>query len=345
MQAGGNILIGNPESIDVHVSWFPQNAAVELCAFVLNGDDKVNDDAGFISAGQPCVSHGFLSLDTGTERHPHFRVRSAEIPLNVKKIVFAATTAASFNSLFELNIEIKDVATFTPSLDAMQSLILGELYLHEQRWKFRAVGQGFNQGLSALADRYGVNVSNCLSRGLELAPGNQNLPLQSPGPSVTQVAEVLPPAPREFTKLQLAVEMVKEMSWGWIFTSFWVFVVLELILGGVIGKMVLGRFVPHMLSHMLEALLVLSSFFIGGAVVGIISPKVRIIEPAIAAFMSVILTLSLSFFSPYSFMSFTWNKVFFGGGFAFVLAFLGAHLGEKISAKMGNKHSQEIFKK
>ena len=38
------------------------------------------------------------------------------------------------------------------------ALIFGEIYRHNGIWKFRAVGQGFANGLYALCKQYGVNV-------------------------------------------------------------------------------------------------------------------------------------------------------------------------------------------
>jgi len=42
-------------------------------------------------------------------------------------------------------------------------------------------------------------------------------------------------------------------------------------------------------------------------------------------------------------MGFTWAKVVIGGGTAFFLACFGAYIGEKISARMGNKNSRDYF--
>jgi hypothetical protein len=41
-----------------------------------------------------------------------------------------------------------------------RALILGELYRYQGAWKFRAVGQGYNNGLDALATSFGVNIQN-----------------------------------------------------------------------------------------------------------------------------------------------------------------------------------------
>ena len=37
-------------------------------------------------------------------------------------------------------------------------MIFGELYRHNDEWKFKAVGQGFAGGLGALASNHGVNI-------------------------------------------------------------------------------------------------------------------------------------------------------------------------------------------
>lgn len=377
LQAGGNVVIDNPDSIDVLISWLPQNAALDVCAFVLNANHKVRNDDDFIFYNQPQAKGDFLRLMKDKNQRPYFQVELAKIPPQVEKIVFAATSNGSLATLFDLTIEVANLATFTPALEAMQSLVLGEIYLHKGQWKFRAVGQGFKQGLDALANHYGVtvdvdNADNNLAAPIETVAmpkqnstaipkssvikigheadiqppaAGQNLTRtdDSPVVKIEREFDTLPPAHPHLSTLQISVKMLRELSWTWVFSSFGVFIVLELLLGGVIGGMVMGRFLPHFLTYQIEVLLILSSFFIGGAIVGLISPTVRVLEPALAAFGSVLLTFCISFFSPYHFMSFSWTKVIIGGGIAFALALFGARFGEIISARMGNKNSQEIF--
>lgn len=38
------------------------------------------------------------------------------------------------------------------------AMIFGELYRHNGEWKFRAVGQGYNGGLRAMCQQYGINI-------------------------------------------------------------------------------------------------------------------------------------------------------------------------------------------
>ena len=117
----------------------------------------------------------------------------------------------------------------------------------------------------------------------------------------------------------------------WVLASTAIFVAVELFLGGLIGNLVVGTFMSLNLRFLLQGLLNLISFFIGGFIIGLISPGIRIFEPALGAFLSVALMLCLSFFTPYSFIQFSMTKMLIGGAIAFFLALTGARVGEKIA--------------
>ena len=118
----------------------------------------------------------------------------------------------------------------------------------------------------------------------------------------------------------------------WI--SFITFIFIEILLGVFIGKMILGKFVSIHLNFMIQGLLNLLSYFIGGIIIGFISPGIRRYEPAMGAFLSVALMLILTFFTPYSFLQFSLTKLLIGGLIAFMLALTGSSIGERLS---GNK--------
>ena len=40
------------------------------------------------------------------------------------------------------------------------AMVFGELYRHGSEWKFRAVGQGYRDGLAGIARHYGVDVDD-----------------------------------------------------------------------------------------------------------------------------------------------------------------------------------------
>ena len=54
-----------------------------------------------------------------------------------------------------------EIARYDLSEDASTetAMIFGEVYRHNNEWKFRAVGQGFAGGLAPLATHYGVSIA------------------------------------------------------------------------------------------------------------------------------------------------------------------------------------------
>ena len=117
----------------------------------------------------------------------------------------------------------------------------------------------------------------------------------------------------------------------WMLASMAIFIGIELLLGGIVGQIVVGRFMSLSLRFMLQGLLNVVSFFIGGFIIGVISPGLRIREPATGAFLSVALMLILSIFTSYSFIRFSLTKMIIGGIVAFCLALTGAKIGEKVT--------------
>ncbi len=119
----------------------------------------------------------------------------------------------------------------------------------------------------------------------------------------------------------------------WMILSMIIFITTEIILGGFIGKVVVGKYLSISLRFFIQGLLNLLSYFLGGFVIGAISPGIRIYEPAAGAFLSVAAMLCMSFFTPYSFIHFSLQKMIIGGVIAFFLALYGARLGEKLTNK------------
>jgi Na+/H+-dicarboxylate symporter len=121
-------------------------------------------------------------------------------------------------------------------------------------------------------------------------------------------------------------------KWMWI--SFSTFIVIEILLGVFLGQFIVGKYLSIHLNFLMQGLLNLLSYFIGGIIIGFISPGIRKYEPAVGALLSVATMLILTFFTPYSFLHFSFTKLVVGGIIAFFLALSGAKIGERFS---GNK--------
>ena len=95
-----------------------------------------------------------------------------KIPANVQKIVFtvsiydAETRRQNFGMVSQAFIRVLNNATrneitkYDLSEDASveTAMIFGEVYRHNDEWKFRAVGQGFAGGFAQLVSSFGVQV-------------------------------------------------------------------------------------------------------------------------------------------------------------------------------------------
>lgn len=114
------------------------------------------------------------------------------------------------------------------------------------------------------------------------------------------------------------------------------FVASELVLGGLLGEYVVGRYTSLSLSFVIQGLLHLTSFFVGGFVIGVVSPGVRVLEPAAGAALTIVLMMSLTWLTPYTFIGMQPVKLALGGALAFVVALAGAKLGERVT---GNRVS------
>ena len=91
----------------------------------------------------------------------------------------------------------------------------------------------------------------------------------------------------------------------WVVLSLIIFIAVEILLGGIIGPFVVGRFVSRPLYLKLEVILMLGSYFFGGLIIGLLSPGIRVLEPAIGAALAVIFTWLYSFFTPIRFYGFS----------------------------------------
>jgi len=100
------------------------------------------------------------------------KVNLASVPVEVDKIVFpvsiydGGTRGQSFGQVRNAFIRVvnqagnTEITRYDLSEDASTetAMVFGELYRSGSDWKFRAVGQGYADGLSGIARDFGVNV-------------------------------------------------------------------------------------------------------------------------------------------------------------------------------------------
>jgi tellurium resistance protein TerD len=157
-----------------------EGAAFDLDAsvFMVNEQGKTRSDSDFIFynnrvSGCQSVEHlGDNLTGEGDGDDELVKVSLEKVPADVSKLVVgvtiheAETRKQNFgmvNSAFIRVINQADnaeIARFdlTEDMSTETAMIFGEVYRHNNEWKFRAIGQGFSGGLKAMAKNFGVNI-------------------------------------------------------------------------------------------------------------------------------------------------------------------------------------------
>ncbi|MFD3701616.1 exonuclease domain-containing protein [Nocardia sp. NPDC058658] len=151
----------------LRATWSQLSAAtVDLVAFLVGSDERVNDSDDFVFYNQPERQGAKLSEDGPNEQS--ITVDLDDLPEHCTRIVLAAALDGADLTFGDVGAIELDVASGTESsaavratLDAAtveRTLLLAELYLRGEDWRLRAVGQGYETDLAELARRYGVEV-------------------------------------------------------------------------------------------------------------------------------------------------------------------------------------------
>lgn len=176
---------GNPglKKIIVGLGWdvnaFDSGASFDLdaSAFLTNGSGKCPTEKEFIFYGNLEHSSGSVKhmgdnlTGDGAGDDEQIKVDLSLIPNNVEKVAFAVTIydaenrRQNFGQVSNAYCRIVDDSTGTElirydleedfSIETV--VVVGELYKHNGEWKFNAIGSGFQGGLAALCNHYGID--------------------------------------------------------------------------------------------------------------------------------------------------------------------------------------------
>lgn len=140
--------------------------------FMLNKDGFVNNDNWFLFYNQLNSPDRSVQLMESTNNKSQIvNIDLLKISSFVSKILFIATITEDNPNMYALNnIDSvvfslfnsvnKEIICFPIDLKNINtiSLLIGEFYLYNGVWKFKAIGEGINEDLYKLCMRYGVNV-------------------------------------------------------------------------------------------------------------------------------------------------------------------------------------------
>ncbi|MCI8808946.1 MAG: TerD family protein [Oscillibacter sp.] len=151
---------------------------LDAAAFLLSGAGKVASDADFVFYGN--LKHASGSVEhlgdnltgAGEGDDEQIKVDLSAVPASVEKIDFTVTIYEAeerhqnFGQVSNAFIRVVDEATGTELIrydlgedfSIETAVVVGEIYRNNGEWKFNAIGSGFQGGLHALCQNYGVNV-------------------------------------------------------------------------------------------------------------------------------------------------------------------------------------------
>ena len=187
LSKGGNVSLSKEapglKSILIGLGWDVRSTDgsefdLDASCFLLGENGKVRGDNDFIfynNLKSPCgsVEHtGDNRTGAGEGDDEVILVNLAKVPRDVQRLAFTVTIheadarRQNFGMVSSAFIRIAnndtntEIARFDLSEDASTNtaMIFGDVYRHGTEWKFRAVGQGYDGGLGAMARSFGLSV-------------------------------------------------------------------------------------------------------------------------------------------------------------------------------------------
>lgn len=151
---------------------------IDVSCFGLDENDQLSDERFMVFFNQKSCPGGGVTLELGSNIAT-FSTDVSRLPETIHKLVFTAAIngAGTMRQIGTSSLRLGS-ATFTFSGNDFQdekAVIIGEIYRRDGQWRFGAVGQGFNGGLSALLKHFG---------GTEATPA----PTPSPAPETPKIS-------------------------------------------------------------------------------------------------------------------------------------------------------------
>ena len=139
---------------------------LDAAAFLLGGDGKTASDSDFVFYGN--LKHASGSVEhLGDNLTGEGEGDDEEIKIDFTVTIYEAEERRqNFGQVSNAFIRIVDEANNTElvrydlgeDFSVETAVVVGELYRNNGEWKFNAIGSGFQGGLQALCQNFGVNV-------------------------------------------------------------------------------------------------------------------------------------------------------------------------------------------
>ena len=151
---------------------------LDSSVFLLGADSKVTDGGDFIffnnlKHASGSVEHlGDNLTGAGDGDDEEIKIDLSKVPANIEKIAFTVTIyeadarKQNFGQVENAFIRVFDEQNqkeliryeLDEDFSIETAVIVGELYRNKGEWKFNAVGSGFEGGLAALGNHFGISI-------------------------------------------------------------------------------------------------------------------------------------------------------------------------------------------
>ncbi len=187
LSKGGNVSLTkaapNLTAIGVGLGWDVRSTAgqdfdLDASALALGENHKVLGDDYFVffnnlTSPDGSIQHqGDNLTGEGEGDDEVINVDLRQVPSQIVSVVFAVSIyeaenrRQSFGQVRNAYIRVVDLSSdvelarydLTEDASVETAMVFGEVYKHNQEWKFRAIGQGYASGLGGIARDFGVNV-------------------------------------------------------------------------------------------------------------------------------------------------------------------------------------------
>ncbi len=172
----------SPLSVELDID--AAGMALDVSCFGVDSADQLSDERYMVFYNQLASPEGAIRLDLGAAGKPRFTANLEALPASICKLVFVAAIDGNgtMRKVGPSAMTLGDAVRFPwsgPDFQDEKAVIVGEIYRKDGAWRFGAVGQGFNGGLSALLAHFG---------GAEAAPAAK--PVAAPAPTPVSLSKV-----------------------------------------------------------------------------------------------------------------------------------------------------------
>ncbi|MFD7664801.1 TerD family protein [Streptomyces sp. NPDC059788] len=198
MLKGSNVPL-DTTAVRAVLRWSPGAGVrdVDASALLLGADGRVRSDADFVFYNQPRHPSGLVrhlpKMQLADGLADTIEADLSALDASVDRVMLTASAdGGTFAHVRDLRVLLygassgddDPIAVFdvVPETGKETALICGELYRRGEQWKFRALGQGYENGLVGLATEFGISVEEDESAAAEAgaAPAPAPAPAASP---------------------------------------------------------------------------------------------------------------------------------------------------------------------